>query len=78
MDVRTFREKYPGIPLGQPIDCTDLLPFGSVEDVKQAVIRAIEDAGGKKIIIGSTLEIHPEVKGENVLAMYETAGNYRL
>ncbi len=78
MDVRTFREKYPEIPLGQPIDCTNLLPFGSVEDVKQAVIRAIEDAGGKKIIIGSTSEIHPEVKVENALAMYEAARDYRL
>jgi uroporphyrinogen-III decarboxylase len=78
MDVKTFREKYPEIPLGQPIDCTNLLPFGTVEDVKQAVVKAIEDAGKRKIIIGSTSEIHPQVKVENALAMYETARAYRL
>lgn len=78
MDVKTLREKYPELPLGQPIDCVNLLPFGTASEVKDAVIKAIEDACRKKIIIGSTSEIHPEVKVENALAMYEAARDCRL
>ena len=39
---------------------------------------AIEDAKRRKIIIGSTSEIHPEVNYRNAIAMYEAARNYRL
>jgi uroporphyrinogen-III decarboxylase len=78
MDVRTLRQGYPELVLGQPIDCTHLLPFGSALDVKEAVNRAIEDAGGRKILIGSTSEIHPRVRVENALAMYEAARSFRV
>ena len=78
MDVRTVRQKYPELAISQPIDCTQLLPYGSEDQVKQAVIKAIEDAGRRKIIIGSTSEIHPEVNARNAIAMYETARNYPL
>ena len=78
MDVKTLREKYPELPISQPIDCQNLLAFGSREEVVQAVEQAIEDAGKRKIIIGSTSEIHPSVKVENAMAMYETARNYPL
>ncbi len=43
------------------------------EEVAQATRQAIEDSGGAKTLIGSTSEIHPEIKVENALAMYETA-----
>ena len=46
--------------------------------MKRAVIDAIEDAGKQRIIIGSTSEIHPDVKIENALAMYDTAHGYAL
>jgi len=78
VDVKTFRERYPEMVIGQPIDCMNLLPFGSESEVRDAVIRAIEDAGGRKIIIGSTSEIHPAVNVRNAVAMYETARNYSL
>jgi hypothetical protein len=78
MDVKAFRRKFPNTPLGQPIDCTQLLAFGSREEVRQAVQRAIDDAGGRNILIGSTSEIHPAVKVENALAMYDAARSYRL
>ena len=78
MEVKALREKYPELPLSQPIDCQNLLAFGSPEEVAQAVVRAIEDAGKRKIIIGSTSEIHPSVTVENALVMYETARNYPL
>lgn len=78
MDVRTFREKYPELPLSQPIDCTHLLQYGTEQEIEQAVVKAIEDAGKKKIIIGSTSEIHPKVNVKNAITMYETARNYKL
>ena len=78
MDVSSFREKYPEVVLGQPIDCRELLPHGTKAEVKQAVIDAIEDAGCRKIIIGSTSEIHPGVNVENAMTMYETARTYPL
>ncbi len=78
MDVKTFRQKYPAMTIGQPIDCTQLLAFGTAQEVKYAVEQAIEDAGERKIIIGSTSEIHPAVNVKNALTMYETARNYRL
>lgn len=78
MDVKKFREKYPEVTICQPIDCTQLLPFGTEEEIREAVIKAIEDAGKMKIIIGSTSEIHPEVNFKNAIAMYETARSYKL
>ena len=78
MDVRTFRQRYPQMVISQPIDCTQLLSFGTEVEVKQAVTKAIEDADKRKIIIGSTSEIHPEVKVKNAIAMYETARNYPI
>jgi len=76
MDVKTLRERYPELPISQPIDCAQLLAYGTPEQVRSAVIKAIDDAGARKIIIGSTSEIHPAVKVENALAMYEAARNF--
>ena len=73
-----FRERYPELALGQPIDCAQLLAFGTPEEVRATVQKAIEDAGERGIIIGSTSEIHPNVKVENALAMYETSRDHKL
>ena len=78
MDVKTLREKYPELVLSQPIDCTQLLPYGTEVEIRREVIKAIKDAGERKIIIGSTSEIHPEVNVKNAVAMYETAMSYKL
>lgn len=78
MNVKTLREKYPELLISQPIDCAGLLAYGTPDQVRSAVVQAIEDAGGRKIIIGSTSEIHPAVTVENAMAMYDTARNYPL
>ena len=75
MDVKTLRDRYPELLISQPIACAGLLAYGSPDEVRMAVKQAIDDAGGRKIIIGSTSEIHPNVKVENALAMYEAAGS---
>lgn len=78
MDVKKFREKYPNITICQPIDCQNLLYSGSPDEVKNATLKAINDTEGKKIIIGSTSEIHPNVLIDNALAMFKAARDYKV
>lgn len=78
MDVKRFRTLYPETVIGSVIDCQNLLAFGSPGEVRRATEKAIEDSGGNKTLIGSTSEIHPEIKLENALAMYDTARSYSL
>ena len=73
MEVKKFRELYPDTVIGSMIDCQDMLAFGTPQEVARATEQAIADAGGAKTLIGSTSEIHPEIKVANALAMYETA-----
>ena len=54
------------------IDCVDLLPNGTPEQVEQAVIQTIEDgADGGGLIICSSNSLHPGVNPENCMAMFE-------
>jgi len=74
IDVRT---RYPKLALVGNIDSSQLLPFGSVEDVKKAVKKAIDDiypSGG--YILASSSEILPETKGENGIVMNLFAKEY--
>ena len=75
MDIKKFRKLYPDTVCGSMIDCQDLLAFGSPDQIRQATLKAVEDSGGAKTLIGSTSEIHPEIKVENAAIMYETAKN---
>ena len=73
MDPCAVKAQYPQFTLMGGIDCSALLPFGTTEEVTQAVKRAIDGAapsGG--LILGSTTEIHPACKLENVLTMWDT------
>jgi uroporphyrinogen decarboxylase len=54
------------------IDCMELLPSGSPEQVKSAVQQAILDAGkGGGLIICSSNTLHPGVDPDNCIAMFE-------
>lgn len=76
MDIKKFRQLYPKTVCGSMVDCQNLLAFGSLEQIKKATAKAIEDACGARTLIGSTSEIHPEISVKNALAMYEVARNY--
>lgn len=76
MDIKETHRRYPGLILTGGIDVSSLLPFGKPADIKDTVIKAIEDAEGK-IMVGSSTEMHHGVPLENVLALYETALKYR-
>jgi uroporphyrinogen decarboxylase len=59
------------------MDTQQVLPRGSVEDVKQAVERSIEALGkGGGYILGAVHNIQPDVPLENILAMVEHARTY--
>ena len=66
------RAAYPGWILMGGIDASQLLPFGSEEEVRYAVQRTIADAGATgKLWLGSSTEIHPAIPVRNVLAMWD-------
>jgi hypothetical protein len=71
---------YPSWILMGGIDVSQLLPFGTEDDVRCTVRKTIAEAGATgRLWIGSTTEIHPGAKLENVLAMWdeiETCGYY--
>jgi uroporphyrinogen decarboxylase len=59
------------------IDCRELLPFGTEEEVERAVIETIEKAApGGGYIISSSNTIHPACKAENYIAVVRTAHKY--
>jgi uroporphyrinogen decarboxylase len=63
------------------IDCGDLLPHGTVEEVREAVRQAIADgAPGGGYMLSSSNSIHSSCKPDNLIAMVAAAqefGRYR-
>lgn len=77
MDLKTVRERYPDLILMGNIDCSELLPRGTVAEVEAAVRKAIDDvAGSGGYILSSSSELHPGCKTENCIAMIETGKAY--
>lgn len=70
MDVGEIHRRYPNLFMAGGIGASQLLPFGSPTEVKDAVKRTLDAAEGR-IMIGSTTELHNDVPLENFLAMRE-------
>ena len=68
MDVATIHQRHPHLFMAGAIDVSQLLPFGRPRQVKDAVRRSIDAAGGR-IMIGSTTELNNEVPLANYLAL---------
>ena len=67
-----IRRKFPDWILMGGIDATQLLPFATAEEVRASVRKTIKDAGAHgRLWLGSSTEIHPAVKLENALAMWD-------
>jgi uroporphyrinogen decarboxylase len=78
MDIGEVKARYGDrlCILGN-IDCTYLLPFGSEEEVEEAVKETILAAApGGGYIISSSNSIHPGCKPENYIAMVKAARKY--
>ncbi|MEA3436414.1 MAG: uroporphyrinogen decarboxylase family protein [Thermodesulfobacteriota bacterium] len=82
MEIKKVKE-YCGdkICLLGNIDCIDLLPSGTPDQVELAVIQAIEDgAKGGGLILCSSNSLHPGVNPENCIAMFKAVrkhGQYK-
>ncbi len=70
MDVADIHRRYPHLFLAGGIDVSQLLPFGSPQDIRDTVKRAINDAEGR-ILVGSTTELHNDVPLVNYIALRE-------
>jgi len=77
MDIKLIHKRYPDLIMAGGIDTSTLLPFGKPSEVRDAVVKAIEDSEGK-IMLGSSSEMHADIPLENVIALYETVLDYKL
>jgi len=80
MDIGEVKEYLAGKAciLGN-IDCRNLLPFGTEEEVEQSVKETIEKVSqGGGYIITSSNSIHPACKPENYIAMVKAAHKYGM
>jgi len=59
------------------VDTQQILPQGSVAEVKRAVEKCIENMGeGGGYILGAVHNLQPDVPIENILAMFKHAREY--
>jgi uroporphyrinogen decarboxylase len=59
------------------IDTQRVLPFGTPGEVKEEVRRRIEDlAPGGGLVLAAVHNLRPEVKPENICALFEAAAEY--
>ena len=76
MDLADLHRRYPHLIFAGGIDVSHLLPFGTTQQVRDTVVKAIEDAEGR-ILVGSSTEVFDIVPLANFLAMREAAMGYR-
>ncbi|MGQ9456203.1 MAG: uroporphyrinogen decarboxylase family protein [Armatimonadota bacterium] len=83
MDIALLKREYgKNLVLVGGVDCSQLLPLGTVEEIIHAtkdIIRIAAPGGG--FFIGSSSEVVPSTPVENILAFYETcreAGHYPI
>lgn len=77
MTIKEVRAKYPGLFLAGGIDVSQLLTYGTPEQVREVCRQAIEDTGGRGFFMGSSTELHWDVRLENAVAMFETPGLFQ-
>lgn len=75
MEIRKLRKEYPGLVLIGGMDISQLLPFGTPDQVRSATLEAIKD-GGRGYMVASTSELHKNIPLENIISMWETVWNY--
>jgi uroporphyrinogen decarboxylase len=78
MDPKELKRKYRGrMAFWGGIDTQNILPKGSVSDVKKAVEDLIEQMGeGGGYILSAVHNIQPDVPLDNILAMFQHAREY--
>jgi uroporphyrinogen decarboxylase len=75
--LRAVREGWPEFTMMGGIDCSHLLARGNRQEVAAAVRHALDvTRPGRRYILGSTTELHPACKLENILTMWDVALSY--
>jgi len=72
MGAENVRAKYPKLVLWGGVDNSDLLVRAAPEDVRRRVMELIELGRDGGMFIGTTGQIHPACRKENLIAMFET------
>jgi hypothetical protein len=70
MDLADLHRRYRKLIFAGGIDVSALLPFDMPEQVREAVVRALEVTEGQ-LLVGSSTEILPTVPLANCLALRE-------
>lgn len=79
MSVKEVKDLYGDrLFIAGGIDVSQLLPFGTPDQVRAACEDAIRDTGGIGYLMGSTTELINMVPAENYRALVETAWNARF
>ena len=79
MSIKEVKDLYGDkIFIAGGIDVSQLLPFGTAEEVREACEQAIRDTGGIGFLMGSSTELHNAVPLENFHAMVETAWEWSM
>lgn len=76
MDVAEIRRRHKNLVLAGGIDVSQLLPFGTPQEVATETRKLIEIAA-PEVLVGSSTELHNDVPLENFKAMADTVRNYR-
>lgn len=78
MDIGLIKRRYGNkLILVGNVDCSQVLPLGSVQDVVEATKNCIREASpGGGHFIGSSSEIVPSTPVENILAFYKACHEY--
>lgn len=78
MELEPLKRRYGHrLILVGGIDCSQLLPLGTPEQIRGAVQHAVQVAApGGGFFIGSSSEVNPATPLENVLAFYEACRGY--
>jgi len=78
MDIGLLKKRYgKNLILVGNVDCSQVLPLGSVEDVVRATKECIRQASmGGGHFIGSSSEVTPSTPVENIIAFFRTAREF--
>jgi len=76
MDAGAIHRRHRRLFMAGGIDVSQLLPFGTPSQVREAVWRALDAAEGR-LMVGSSTELHDEVPLESFLALREAVLTYR-
>jgi uroporphyrinogen-III decarboxylase len=77
MSIAGVRKRFPRLAIAGGIDVSQLLSLGTPDQVREECRKAIDATGGLGYLMGSTTELLPTAKVDNVMAMLETASSHR-